>query len=44
MNSSAMIHAHYKGMATRAEAGKWFNALPPDAATNVIQLGKAVAK
>ncbi|MGH7952912.1 MAG: tyrosine-type recombinase/integrase, partial [Limisphaerales bacterium] len=35
-NSPAMIHAHYKGLATRAEAEKWFNALPPDSAKNVI--------
>jgi len=24
-NSPAMIHAHYKGLATKAEAGKWFD-------------------
>ena len=23
-----MIHAHYKGLATKAEAEKWFNVLP----------------
>ncbi len=28
-NSPAMIHAHYKGLATKAEAEKWFNLLPP---------------
>jgi len=27
-NSPAMIHAHYKGLATKAEAEKWFNVLP----------------
>jgi integrase len=27
-NSPAMIHAHYKGLATKAEAEKWFNITP----------------
>jgi integrase len=27
-NSPAMIHAHYKGLATKAAAEKWFNVLP----------------
>jgi integrase len=27
-NSPAMIHAHYKGLATKAEAEKWVNVLP----------------
>jgi integrase len=40
-NSPAMIHAHYKGLATKAEAEKWFNVMPPKAAKNVIQLRKA---
>ncbi len=40
-NSPAMIHAHYKGLATKAEAEKWFNVLPPDAAKNVISLSAA---
>ena len=31
-NSPAMIHAHYKGLATKADAEKWFNVNPPDAA------------
>ena len=39
-NSPAMIHAHYKGLATKADAEKWFNVMPPDAAKNVIQLRK----
>lgn len=30
-NSPAMIHAHYKGLATKAEAEKWFHVLPQDA-------------
>ena len=24
-----MIHAHYKGLATKADAKKWFKVLPP---------------
>jgi integrase len=40
-NSPAMIHAHYKGLATKAEAQKWFNVLPPKAAKNVISLKAA---
>jgi len=43
-NSPAMIHQHYKGLATRAEAEKWFNVVPPDAAKNVIPPGKAAVK
>jgi integrase len=27
-NSPAMIHAHYKGLATKADAEKWFNVMP----------------
>jgi integrase len=37
-NSPAMIHAHYKGLATKAEAQKWFKVLPPKSAKNVIRL------
>jgi len=36
-NSPAMIHAHYKGLATKADAEKWFN-VQPAKAENVIQL------
>jgi integrase len=43
-NSPAMIHAHYKGLATKAEAEKWFNVLPPDSAKNVIPLKAATDK
>ncbi len=43
-NSPAMIHAHYKGLATKAEAEKWFNVNPPDAAKNVIPLPAAPRK
>ena len=37
-NSPAMIHAHYKGLATKAEAEKWFAVVPPLSAQNVIPL------
>ncbi|MFZ0828250.1 MAG: site-specific integrase [Verrucomicrobiia bacterium] len=37
-NSPAMIHAHYKGLATKADAEKWFKVLPPKSAKNVIAL------
>jgi integrase len=40
-NSPAMIHAHYKGLATKAEAEKWFTVLPPKSAKNVIRLQAA---
>ncbi len=43
-NSPAMIHSAYKGMATKAEAEKWFNVLPPKSAKNVIQLPAIHAK
>jgi hypothetical protein len=36
-NSPAMIHAHYKGLATRAEAEKWF-AIAPAKQENIIPL------
>jgi integrase len=34
-NSPAMIHAHYKGLATKAEAEKWFNVTPTVSANRV---------
>lgn len=38
-----MIHAHYKGLATKTEAGKWFNVKPARTA-NILSLpGKVVA-
>ncbi len=43
-NSPQMIHAHYKGLATRAEAQKWFVVKPPKIAINVIQLNAATAR
>jgi len=36
-NSPAMIHQHYKGLATKAEAEKWFSVQPANA-ENIIQL------
>ena len=41
-NSPAMIHAHYKGLATKAEAEKWFNVMPPKSAKNAIPLNVAI--
>jgi len=38
-NSPAMIHAHDKGLATKTEAGKWFNVKPTRPA-NVVVLGQ----
>ncbi len=35
-NSPAMIHAHYKGLATKKEAQAWFAICPPPAAANLI--------
>jgi len=43
-NSPAMIHAHYKGLATKAEAEKWFNVIPAGAAKNVVSLAAASSK
>lgn len=36
-NSPAMIHSHYKGLATKTEAEAWF-AVAPQQADNVIQM------
>jgi integrase len=36
-NSPAMIHQHYKGLATRSEAEKWF-AVAPARSENIIRL------
>ncbi|MGH7990043.1 MAG: hypothetical protein ACREDS_07655 [Limisphaerales bacterium] len=43
-NSPAMIHAHYKGLATKAEAEKWFKIIPSGAAKNIIPLRKLNAQ
>ena len=40
-NSPSVIHQAYKGLATKAEAEKWFKVLPPKAAKNVIALKAA---
>jgi integrase len=37
-NSPAMIHAHYKGLATKAEGEQWFNVAPAQIPSNVIPL------
>jgi hypothetical protein len=39
-----MIHAHYKGLATKTEAGKWFAVKPAKSANNVIPLSAASGK
>ncbi len=41
-NSPAMIHSNYKGLATKAEAEKWFAVAPAAAAANVIRLAARV--
>jgi hypothetical protein len=43
-NSPAMIHAHYKGLATKTEAEKWFAVKPAKVAQNVIPLSTAAGK
>jgi len=42
-NSPAMIHAHYKGLATKAEADKWFN-VKPARLGNVVVLPKQIVR
>ncbi|MGH7978468.1 MAG: hypothetical protein ACREE6_03775 [Limisphaerales bacterium] len=37
-NSPQMVHSNYKELATKAEAEKWFNVLPANAAKNIIPL------
>jgi len=37
-NAPAMIHAHYKGLATKKEAKAWFAVKPAKAANNIIRL------
>jgi integrase len=41
-NSPAMVHQHYKGLATKAEAKKWFNVKPTKAA-NIIPLATSAS-
>jgi integrase len=38
-NSPAMIHAHYKGLATKSEAEKWFTVMPAKADNIVLLAG-----
>ena len=42
-NSPAMIHQHYKGLATKADAEKWFNVQPHRAANIVPLIAKTAA-
>jgi integrase len=37
-NSPAMIHAHYKGLATRKESATWFAVMPAKTVKNIISL------
>ncbi len=37
-NSPGMVHKNYKGLATKAEAEKWFNVKPAETAGNIISL------
>jgi hypothetical protein len=41
-NSLAMIHGHYKGLATRTDAEAWFNVQPSHAA-NIVPLAGRTA-
>ncbi len=36
--SPAMVHQHYKGLATKAEGEAWFNVQPLTTADNVIAM------
>jgi len=40
-NSPAMIHQHYKGLATRREAEAWFAVQPAEAPANIVNLPAA---
>jgi hypothetical protein len=42
-NSPAMIHAHYKGLATKAEAERWFAVAPAEAANIITMAGASKA-
>jgi integrase len=43
-NSPAMIHQHYKGLVTKAEAEQWFSVMPAKGAGNVIPLRTSANK
>jgi hypothetical protein len=36
-----MIHSNYKGLATKADAEKWFNVNPTGAAKNIVPIAAA---
>lgn len=40
-NSPPLVHRHYRGLATKAEADKWFNTFPAPPAANVVPISKA---
>ena len=42
-NSPGMIHAHYRGLSTKAEAEKWFAVAPAPAAADLIPLAQKSA-
>jgi integrase len=42
-NSPAMIHAHYKGLATKAEAENWFNVQPAKPGNVILLTAKKTA-
>jgi hypothetical protein len=42
-NSPAIIHGHYKGLATKAEAEKWFAVCPSKTVANVVPFPKQVS-
>jgi hypothetical protein len=42
-NSPQMVHKNYKGLATKAEAEKWFAVKPSEAAGNIIPLTAGTA-
>ena len=42
-NSPVMVHQHYKGLATKSEARKWF-AVKPSKAENILPLATAAKK
>jgi integrase len=43
-NSPAQIHAHYKGLATKADAKKWFIVRPARTAKNIVPLAAVSRK
>jgi integrase len=43
-SSPQMLHQHYRGLGTKAEAEEWFNVLPSKSAQNIIPLGAVPRK